>query len=116
MNRPAKILPNEIQTIHNLDFEVAEWKRDKAWKQFKVGTCYGLWRCTEKSYEILSIKNESPGNGHFEDVLQWFEHSCRRDGKTLKILETRNKSFKIHLVTKRGFKAITSVDLEKEFK
>ena len=96
---------NACITTHKLDFLVAPWK-NPFWKRFKVGTVHGLWNCTEKSYQILSIINEKPGNGHFEDTLQWFEFCCKRDGMSLCILEIWNKRFLKHLIRKRGFKKV----------
>lgn len=94
---------NAVTTLHNLDFECAEWRYDSRFMMFKVGTCEGLWTSTSMTYDILAIDNSVPGNGHFEDVLQWFEHSCRRDKKNLRFLEIMNIKFKIHLISKRGF-------------
>jgi len=90
-------------TTHKLPFEVAPWPHDADFLQFRVGTCHGVWRSTGVFSDILSICNERPGKGHFEDVLQWFSHSCRRDGKNLRILEVGNKAFFQHLINKRGF-------------
>lgn len=89
---------NAIQTIHKLDFQAKPYEpvsflakiiKPDGWIEFKVGTCIGIFLVTDKTYDIVAIENENPGNGHFEDVLQWFEHSCHRDKKNL---------------TKRGFK------------
>lgn len=98
-------------TKHHLDFEAAPWTPvfpfpdvDNYWC-FRIGTIEGLWASTETSYDILAITNKVPGNGHFEDVLQWFEHSCRRDRKKLRFLEIMNKGFKMHLIQKRGFRS-----------
>lgn len=113
-----------FQTAHNLDFMVADDPKGFAraqwalaigithcddehphipWRLFQVGTCHGQWRAVPGAYEILSVMNDEPGNGHFEDVLQWFEQSCRRDGKVLRIRSVDNKKFKKHLIRKRGF-------------
>lgn len=100
---------NTIKTKHNLDFEVAPWEPLPGlpfageFMQFRVGTCSGLWRSTESSYDILAIENIVQGNGHFEDVLQWFAHSCIRDKKDLRFLEVWNANLKSHLMGKRGF-------------
>lgn len=94
---------------HKLDFEVADWNPlpgfppAKEFKRFRVGTCHGLWTVTEDSYDILAINNDKPGNGHLEDVLEWFEQSCKRDKRTLRVLEIMNRKFADHLVNKRGF-------------
>lgn len=100
-------LSNVIQTKHNLDFEACPWESalgvDENFTKFRIGTCEGLWKATDTTYDILAITNSQPGNGHFEDVLQWFEHSCKRDRKSFRILEVWNKRFKMHLIRKRGF-------------
>jgi len=103
-------------TAHKLDFEVADWvpipgfAACKDFKRFRVGTCHGLWQSTESSYDILAIENDTKGNGHFEDVMQWFEASCERDHKDFKILEVWNAKLKKHLTKKRGFKIIGKSD------
>lgn len=108
---------NALRTKHNLDFEACPWESilgvDAEFSKFRIGTCEGLWRSTKDSYDILAITNSQPGNGHLEDVLQWFEHSCKRDGKAFKILEVWNKGFMMHLIRKRGFSLYGKEDLIK---
>lgn len=98
---------NAIKTKHNLDFEAAPWERlgsiDESYIKFRIGTCAGLWRCVDDAYEILAVTNDNPGNGHFDDVLQWFEFAAKRDGKALRVMEVWNKKLKQHLIKKRGF-------------
>jgi hypothetical protein len=98
---------NAILTTHRLDFEACPWESmggvDDNYVKFRIGTCEGLWSATETTFDILAITNSQPGNGHFEDVLQWFEHACKRDKKNLRILEVWNKELKMHLIKKRGF-------------
>jgi hypothetical protein len=111
----------EFQSKHNLPFEIAKWQPFSAgpiindFMRFRVGTCEGLWRSTLDSYDILAITNKIPNNGHFIDVLHWFEYSCRRDKKVLRILEVRNVNLKKHLINKQSFKEIDSDNLEKNF-
>lgn len=93
----------EFKTSHKLKFEVAPWERNPAFMLFKVGTCHGQWMSTELAYCIVSIMNEQPGNGHLEDVFEWFENSCKRDKKALMILEFFNDKFKDHCINKREF-------------
>lgn len=102
-----------FKSSHDLFFESAEWHHSKLWICFRVGTCEGLWNIDGKSYQILSIINNDPGNGHFEDVLEWFEQSCRRDKMSLKILEIMNNKFKKHLIEKRNFTDIGNDNLIK---
>lgn len=109
---------SEFQTINNLPFLSANWDNPfntDGWQVFKIGTCHGQWVSTEDSYDILTVINETPGNGHFEDVLQWFEQSCKRDKKNFRILEVWNKDLAIHLVTKRGFTYQQGDNLIKRF-
>lgn len=87
-------------TTHNLDFEVAE---SKLGLLYKIGTCHGQWGSTDDSYYILSVLNEDPGNGHLKDVFEWFENSCKRDGRNLLVLECFNEDFYNHLINKKGF-------------
>ncbi len=104
-----------MKTTHNLDFEAAPWEppliigmllkmNNFETTAFRVGTCEGIYRTTDKAYQIIAVTNSNPGNGHFEDVLQWFENSCRRDKKALMFMEILNEQFGKHLEKKRGFK------------
>lgn len=93
---------NAIITRHELDFENAPGNHGH--DVFKIGTCEGQWGCTDNCYYILSVINTSPGNGHLNDVFEWFEYSCKRDNKSLLVLEIFNIEFFYHLVSKRGFK------------
>lgn len=101
---------NTCVTTHQLDFEAAPWEplpgfpMAETYSKFRIGTCEGLWTCTKTTYDILAVTNSIPGNGHFEDVMQWFIHSCKRDKLDLRFLEIMNKDFKAHLLTKRKFK------------
>ncbi len=108
-------MSDTFQSSHNLDFEVAVWVMGP-FLQFKIGTCHGLWRVTEKSYDILAINNREKGNGHLNDVFEWFESSCRRDNRNLKVLEVWNKDFKKHLIEKRGFIEIGDENVIKKFR
>ena len=101
---------NAIQTKHKLAFEVAEWHRNTSIMLYRVGTVSGQWMSTEHAYIIISFLNESPGNGHLDDVFEWFEYSCKRDNKALMIMEFMNDRFKKHCIDKRGFIAIPNKD------
>jgi hypothetical protein len=96
----------EFKSTNNLPFEIAQWHDD--YMRFRVGTCHGAWRTDKEgqSYQVLAIGNESPGNGHLQDVFDWFERSCKREGYSLVILEVWNEKFKQHLIEKRGFTEI----------
>lgn len=110
---------NEIETTHCLPFEIAPWEYNiqgaPHFDRFRVGTCTGLCGNTKDSYDILAIENSSQGNGHLQDVFEWFEHSCRRDKRKLRVLEVWNKKFKKHLLKKRGFVGCGGDNVEKTF-
>ena len=114
-----------MKTKHKPIFESAEWKsvlakailgtlfNREGWQIFRIGTVEGQWRSTETAYEILSITNNEPGNGHLDDVFEWFGYSCKRDKKDLIIREFWNNDFKEHCIKKRGFKLYGENDLIK---
>lgn len=115
-----KVIPEDclklitpFKSTHELDFEVADWYADPEMKLYRIGTCEGLWMSTPESYCIISVISSQPGNGHLDDVFEWFENSCKRDGKSLKVLELFNERFEHHLKNKRGF--IGEYNLEKKF-
>lgn len=98
-----------LKTKHNLPFEVAEWETGKildpnsTFRVFRVGTVGGLWDSTDTTYDVLAFLNEQPGNGHLEDVFEWFFSSCKRDNKDLRVLELWNKRFKAYLMREHEF-------------
>jgi len=109
--------PKQFKSLHNLNFETAKWMNGvNKWQRFRVGTCEGLWSSTDESYCILAVTNSTLGNGHFTDVLQWFENSCKRDKRSFKIIELWNDRLKSHLINKRGFNDIGNNCVEKVFK
>lgn len=115
-----------FRSTHNLKFESAEWVNPigiilnadevNPWLIYRVGTCHGQWRSTRDAYEILTVINEVPGNGHLQDVLEWFEQSCRRDKKDLVVREMWNRPFMEHLIAKRGFVQMNEESVIKHFK
>ena len=89
---------------HNLPFETAI--HPVYGTVFRVGTCHGIWGSTDDSYYLLSIMNDEKGNGHLDDVFEWFENSCKRDNRNLLVLACMNQDFYFHLIKKRGFKVL----------
>ena len=107
---------NAVITKHELDFESCQWPIDPNINLFRVGTVTGQWYFDDKGLNILSFLNDQPGNGHLEDVFQWFEYSAKTYKVPLIILECMNERFKEHLIAKRGFVKIPKTDhVIKEF-
>lgn len=105
----------EFKSTHGLDFLVAPHFMPE-FANFKVGTCHGLYTADADKYIIVAVVNDKNGNGHLQDVFDWFEQSCIRDNKKLMVAELMNGSFRKHLIEKRGFVPYGENDLIKEFK
>jgi hypothetical protein len=103
----------QFRSSNNLDFlatEPYEGIIGGVFCNFKVGTCHGMFTATDDAYKIVAVINDQPGNGHFIDVLEWFENSARRDGKALEVVELMNDRLKTHLINKRGFQPKMGTD------
>jgi hypothetical protein len=98
-------MTNNFSSTHKLDFLAAPHRVGMA---FKVGTCHGLFSAEWDSYIIIAIYNDEAGNGHLDDVFEWFENSCQRDKKNLIVAAIMNEKFFTHLITKRNFKKMDS--------
>ncbi len=98
----------DLTTTHKLAFESGynELTAISGAFLFRVGTCHGQYGALDDSYYILSVMNKEIGNGHLDDVFEWFEYSCKREGKNLLVLECFNSRFYNHLLSKRGFIAL----------
>lgn len=100
-------MKHKFKTTHKLKFQTTTYKQlfedGYHWQEFIVGTCRGLFTSTDRHWILLAIDNEQPGNGHFTDVMEWFERFCKRDKKDFVIMEVWNKRLLAHLLTKRGF-------------
>jgi hypothetical protein len=111
-------MKKEFESKHKLPFMSAEYDQPLQdgynWHRFKVGTCEGLFAFRGNAFYILAIENTVKGNGHFGDVLEWFEHGCKENQCSLVFLEVWNKKLLQHLTEKRGFKQ-TGVDARKSF-
>ncbi len=93
---------NEFVSLHKLDFETAPWITYD-FTRFIVGTCEGLYSYDGNAYQILSVVNSKLNNGHFRDVIEWFENSCKRDKKNFMFFELWNQRLKKYLIDKHGF-------------
>ena len=96
-------MKNAINTKHNLDFLAKPWERDESIVVYKVGTCHGQYTFTKKGIELISVINDSPHNGHLNDVFEWFEYAAKTQNLNLYIRGFLNNRFRNHCITKRGF-------------
>ncbi len=106
-------------STHNLDFEVFEYDKKFPdgyyWQRFKVGTTEGFFTTNINDYTVYSIYNKESGNGHLEDLLEWFNYMGETNKKDLIFLDAFNRRFKKHLIEKRGFEEFGEDHLIKRF-
>lgn len=79
-------------------------------EKFEVGTCHGLWRQDKASIEVWAVINGSPGNGHMDDVMQWFLELARLQNVILAVMDISNLAFKNQLILKWGFQTTKAND------
>lgn len=105
-----------MKTTHKLAFEERPWYKNFEWKDFRVGTCGGLYKqnIANNSINILAIVNSEKHNGHFKDVIEWFEFACKKQGYKLVFLETWNLRLAWNL-RKNGYKMVGFMNWEKQF-
>ena len=115
IEKTNKIKSTEFKSTNNLSFGVAPFY-DPSITKFEVGTCKGIYTCESTRYVIIAVTNDERGNGHLQDVFDWFENSCKRDKKDLMVAELMNERFKKHLIEKRGFVAIEGNNVIKHLK
>jgi len=100
-------------TTNNLDFLQSNGV-DADIFRFKVGTCHGLYYQTKEAVCLLAVMNNKKGNGHFTDVLEWFEFSAKRQGLYFDVVDVMNMRLRKHLMDKQGFVAIGRDHLRKK--
>lgn len=114
-NSHKKKPEKEFRSGHGLIFETAPFQYDPTVTRFRVGTCEGIYTVAPGAYVIIAVTNKEPGNGHFQDTMEWFENSCRRDGYSLRMAEFFNDRLKNHMINKRGFQPCGFNNVEKVF-
>ena len=117
IEKADKLKKGEVgfKSTHNLLFETAPFYTPDAIR-FRVGTCTGIYSYESTKYIIIGITNHEQGNGHLDDVFEWFENSCKRDKKNLMVAEIMNRRFRKHLIEKRGFTALDEDNVIKYIK
>ncbi len=102
----------DFESTQKLDFLTADWPLARMFgkeadpfkiRAYRVGTIHGLYGNDKHTYYLSAIVNDHPGNGHLNDMFEWFENSCKRDKKNLVVHEFLNLAFRDHLLKKRGF-------------
>ena len=76
-------------------------------REFKIGTVTGVYSHCDEYLRIINIENSSPGNGHFNDVFDWFFNSCITHGRGLMFVAVVNERLGDHLCNQRGFEKLS---------
>lgn len=71
------------------------------WREFRCGSCKGIYRVKDKEFQILAVHNTKK-NDNFDRTLDWFKKSCAREKFSLSFLEVGNPALKAKL-EKLGF-------------
>lgn len=72
-------------------------------RHFKVGTCRGMYAMGNREIKVIYIANEQPGSGHTDDVIEWIEHSAKKEGYNVRFTGIEHPGFRNHLVKTRGY-------------
>lgn len=87
--------------------------------EFRVGTVHGLYcfNTWDDAVEILAVKNEKKGNGHFKIAMDFFERFAQEEGLVLRLLDVWNLRLYWNSVKYHGYKRKkgTLFTLEKQF-
>ena len=59
------------------------------WTDFKCGSCRGIYKGNNNGFEILAVQNTKK-NRDFDQVLEWFHKSAKRDKCSVVFLEVGN--------------------------
>lgn len=72
--------------------------RAKGWRQFRFGTCHGLFRHKPKWFEIMAVDNQVKGNLHYGYLLDHLEVTARKSGQGLRIYDMNNPKLRDFLL------------------
>lgn len=98
-------MKRKFESTHGLGFKGAPQivsGEQTGLTKFEVGTCRGLYKITDIAVEIHAVINDEPGNGHMDDVFEWFE-GIAKHGKVPLVVLGASPEFKIELSQKRDF-------------
>jgi len=73
------------------------------WSWAKVGTCHAFYGETEIEFDIFGVGNSKKNNGHFNDLVEWFEYLAAIRNKNLLFSHFENLDLKRHMINKRGY-------------
>lgn len=98
-------MSKKFKSTNNLKFQIADkphWPGSNSYA-FKIGTVEGICRQTPISFDILSVSNSQPGNGHLKDFFEWVFEIAKQGNAALRFFNVREKFGKV--LTEYGFEA-----------
>lgn len=72
-------------------------------EKFEIGTVHGLWVQSKMSIDIFACINDEPGNGHMDDVFEWFFEIARTGALAVRIVNVSSVTFRNQLIEKWKF-------------
>lgn len=84
--------------------DFAERMAKKGWRQFRFGTTFGVFRHTERWFEMGMVENLVPGNLHFGYLLDHVETTASKHGQYIRIHDVRNKRVRDWLIDNAGYR------------
>lgn len=94
--------------------EYAADMRNKGWRQFRFGTCHGLFRHSERWFEIMAVDNMVKGNLHYGYMLDHLERTAATTGQGIRIHDIGNKNMRDFLLDRHGYRLETRNTIVKQ--
>ena len=122
MKKNEEDFRDTFKSTNNLEFLHRPWlianvllPESKVY-EYKIGTVRGLYRFDDKNKYLIinSVINDNPGNGHFKDLIEWFEFSCRNCKYDLVFEEILNSRLK-DILTHYGFEILDNNKMIKKY-
>lgn len=79
-------------------------------EKFEIGTVHGLWVQSRMSIDIFACINDEPGNGHMDDVFEWFFEIAKEGALAVRIVNVSAVKFRNDLIEKWGFTPTDTFD------
>lgn len=76
---------------------------DTGMNKFEIGTVHGLWNASTLSIDIFACINNEPGNGHLDDVFEWFFAIAKEKGLPVRVTNVSSPTFREQLIEKWKF-------------
>lgn len=122
MKKDEEDFRDTFKSTNNLEFLHRPWLianiflPEEEIYEYKVGTVRGLYRFdNKKKYLIInSVINDIPGNGHFKDLMEWLEFSCKNCKYDLVFEEIFNPRLKM-ILTYYGFEILDNNKMIKKY-